>query len=84
MRCISVYTSDFSVFSDVYEQIIGTKLAENEEKVIEGVTFSDAGQVPDQYIEKMTAKREVVVITERERGITILQHGNLFEICLPA
>jgi hypothetical protein len=83
MKCISVYTRNFEQFSDIYEQIIDFPPAENEEKVVEGITVSDAGEVPDQYIERMRVKPEVVVMKEKKRGITILQHGNVFEICIP-
>jgi len=83
MKCISVYTKDFGLFSDIYELIMEAPPVENEEKIIEGVTVSDAGDVPDQYIERMRLKPEVVVMREKERNITILQHGEVFEICLP-
>lgn len=84
MRCISVYTKDFAAFSDIYEQVMDANLGENEELEFEGITVSDAGEVPTQYIEKMKTKPEVVVMTEKERGVTILQHGEVFEICIPA
>ncbi|WP_274650541.1 NAD/NADP transhydrogenase alpha subunit [Paenibacillus humicola] len=83
MKCISVYTRDFALFSDIYEQIIEASPGENEELVIEGVTVSGAGDVPEQYIERMRIKPEVVVMKEKERNVTILQHGDVFEICLP-
>lgn len=83
MKCISVYTRSFEVFSDIYPQIIESPPADNEEVVLEGVTVSGAGDVPDQYIERMRTKPEVVVMKEKGRGITILQHGNVFEICMP-
>ncbi|TYP72629.1 NAD/NADP transhydrogenase alpha subunit [Paenibacillus methanolicus] len=84
MKCISVYTKDFGLFSDIYEEIMEAPPAENEEKVIEGVTVSGAGEVPEQYIERMRVKPEVVVMREKERNVTILQHGDVFEICLPS
>ncbi|GGD64759.1 NAD/NADP transhydrogenase alpha subunit [Paenibacillus nasutitermitis] len=84
MKCISVYTKDFALFSDIYEQIMEAPPEENEEVIIEGVTVSGAGDVPDQYIERMRVKPEVVVMKERERSVTILQHGEVFEICLPS
>jgi len=83
MKCISVYTDNFELFSDIYEQVVDSPPGDNEEKVVEGVTVSDAGDVPDQYIERMRTKPEVVVMSERKRGITILQHGTVFEICIP-
>jgi hypothetical protein len=84
MKCISVYTNDFEVFSDIYEQILNTPLAENEEKLVEGITVMESGDVPDNYLERMKIKPEVVVMKVRDRDITILQHKNLFEIFLPA
>lgn len=43
MKCISVYTKDFEVFSDIYEKVLSTPLEENEEKQVEGVMVSDSG-----------------------------------------
>jgi len=83
MKCISVYTDNFEAFSDIYEQIIDSPPADNEDVVLEGITVSGSGEVPDQYIERMKVKPEVVVMREKHRGITILQHGNVFEICMP-
>jgi hypothetical protein len=83
MKCIAVYTSNFELFSDIYEQVINTPLEENEEKVIEGVTISESGAVPENYLQKMKAKPEVVVMKEKDRNITILQHGEVFEIFIP-
>lgn len=84
MKCISVYTRDFALFSDIYEQVMEAPPEENEEIVIEGVTVSGAGEVPEQYIERMRLKPEVVVMKEKERNIMILQHGEVFEICMPS
>lgn len=84
MKCISVYTNNFETFSDIYEQILESPPAENEELLVEGITVSDSGEVPEQYIERMRAKPEVVVMREKQRDIMILQHGNVFEICLPS
>lgn len=83
MKCISVYTDNFELFSDIYEQILESPPEENEDLVVEGVTVSGSGEVPQQYIERMRVKPEVVVMLEKQRGITILQHGNVFEICMP-
>ncbi|SDW60210.1 NAD/NADP transhydrogenase alpha subunit [Paenibacillus sp. CF384] len=83
MKCISVYTKDFALFSDIYEQIMESPPQENEDIIVEGVTVSGAGDVPDQYIERMRLKPECVVMKEKERNITILQHGEVFEICVP-
>lgn len=83
MKCISVYTDNFELFSDIFESVIDTPLGENEEKEIEGVTVSDSGDVPEHYLEKMKAKPEVVVMKVKARNITILQHGKVFEIFIP-
>jgi hypothetical protein len=71
------------VFSDIYEEVLKTPLKENEEKVIEGVTVSESGDVPEHYLEKMRTKPEVVVMKVRESDITILQHRDVFEIFIP-
>lgn len=83
MKCISVYTNNFDVFSDIYEQIIDTPLTEDEEQSLNGVTFSESGEVPGYYLQKMKTKPDVVVMKIRDRDITILQHGEMFEIMLP-
>jgi hypothetical protein len=83
MKCISVYTKNFEVFSDIYEKVLSTPLEDNEEKEIEGVTVSESGEVPDHYLERMKGKSDVVVMKVREKDITILQHGEVFEILLP-
>ncbi|CAH0122205.1 MULTISPECIES: NAD/NADP transhydrogenase alpha subunit [unclassified Paenibacillus] len=84
MRCISVYTNNFELFSDIYEQIIATPLQENEETEVEGITVSDSGEAPEHYLEKMKARPDVVVMKVKDRDITILQHGKVFEIFIPA
>lgn len=84
MKCISVYTDNFEAFSDIYEQIVEAPPADNEDVVLEGITVSGSGEVPEQYIERMRTKPEVVVMSEKGRGITILQHGDVFEICMPS
>ncbi|GLX68901.1 NAD/NADP transhydrogenase alpha subunit [Paenibacillus glycanilyticus] len=84
MKCISVYTNNFELFSDIFEQVLEAPPQENEDILVEGITVSGSGDVPDQYIERMRVKPEVVVMKEKERNIMILQHGNVFEICLPA
>jgi hypothetical protein len=83
MKCIAVYTNNFEVFSDIYEQVINTPLKENEEKEIEGILVSEAGEVPQNYLDKMKVKPEVVVMKVRDKDITILQHRDVFEIFLP-
>ncbi|MFF2482228.1 NAD/NADP transhydrogenase alpha subunit [Paenibacillus sp. NPDC058071] len=84
MKCISVYTNNFELFSDIYEQVLESPPQENEDILVEGITVSGSGDVPEQYIERMRQKPEVVVMREKERNIMILQHGNVFEIVLPA
>ncbi|MDP5273893.1 NAD/NADP transhydrogenase alpha subunit [Chengkuizengella axinellae] len=83
MKCITVYTKSFEEFSDIFEEILRTPLAEDEEKVIEGITVSDSGEVPMQYIDRMRDKPEVVVMKVKEEDITIFQHGEVFEILIP-
>lgn len=83
MKCISVYTKDFEVFSDIYEEILNTPFEENEEKEFEGVVVSEAGIVPDNYLDRMKVKPDVVVMKIKDTDITILQHGDVFEILLP-
>jgi hypothetical protein len=83
VKCIAVYTKNFGVFSDIYEEVLKTPLKENEEKVIEGVTVSESGDVPEHYLEKMRTKPEVVVMKVRDSDITILQHRDVFEIFIP-
>jgi len=83
MKCISVYTKDFEQFSDIFDKVLSTNLSENEETEVEGITVSESGSVPENYIDRMRAKRDVVVMKERERDITILQRGDVFEILIP-
>lgn len=83
MKCLSVYTSDFEVFSDIYEQILATTFADNEEKEVEGITVSESGDVPENYLDRMRNKPDVVVMKVKEKNITILQHGHVFEILIP-
>lgn len=83
MKCISVYTNNFEQFSDIFEQIMSTELKENEETVIEGITVSESGEVPENYLDKMRAKLEVVVMKVKDSDIVILQHGKVFEILIP-
>jgi hypothetical protein len=83
VKCIAVYTKNFGVFSDIYEEVLKTPLKENEEKIIEGVTVSESGDVPEHYLEKMKTKPEVVVMKVKDSDITILQHRDVFEIFIP-
>jgi hypothetical protein len=83
VRCISVYTNDFGVFSDIYEEIMRTPLNENEEQELEGVVFSDSGEIDEEYMKRLKDKPEVVVMRIKDTDITILQHGDVFEIFMP-
>ncbi|AOZ91273.1 NAD/NADP transhydrogenase alpha subunit [Paenibacillus crassostreae] len=83
MKCISVYTNNFEQFSDIFETIVDAEFAENEEKEVEGITVSHSGEVPEHYFERMSQKPEVVVMRDKSRGVTILQHGSVFEILIP-
>ena len=83
MKCIAVYTRDFEAFSDIYEKVLGTDWKDNEEVTIDGITVTESGEVPQHYIDKMKTKAGVVVMKEKTRDITILQHGNVFEIFIP-
>lgn len=83
MKCITVYTNSYEAFSEVYEQILNENLAEYEEKEVEGITISDAGSVPEEYIERMRSKPDVAVMTIKRKGVTIFQHGDVFEMLIP-
>lgn len=82
-RCITVYTKDYDRFSDVYEEILNTDFSDEEEKEIDGITFIASTDVPDDYIDRMREKQDAAIMNEKERGITIVQHGEVFEIFLP-
>lgn len=84
MKCISVYTDNFELFSDMFEKVIEIDLQENDERELEGITISDSGEVPQHYLERMSVKPEVVVMRDKDKGITILQHGKVFEILIPS
>jgi hypothetical protein len=83
LKCIAVYTKNFELFSDIYEEVISIPFKDNEERVIEGVTVSEAGEVPEHYIDRMKTKPDVVVMKVKSKDITILQHGDVFEIFIP-
>ncbi|MEI0738635.1 hypothetical protein VQ056_21620 [Paenibacillus sp. JTLBN-2024] len=46
MKCISVYTDNFELLSDIMDRVMETELAENEEKEFEG-GLPPLGDVPD-------------------------------------
>ncbi|MCM2999261.1 NAD/NADP transhydrogenase alpha subunit [Paenibacillus cellulositrophicus] len=83
MKCISVYTDNFEMFSDIFDAVVESKLSENEEKEVEGITVSHSGDVPEHYLDRMSVKPEVVVMKDKSRGLMILQHGKVFEILIP-
>ncbi len=83
MKCITVYTNSYETFSDIYETVLDEQLSDYEEKEIKGVTVSDSGGVPEEYVEKMRLRPDVAVMKIKPKGITILQHGEVFEILIP-
>lgn len=84
MKCVTVYTNEFEKFSDIFEQILVSDIPENEDTEIEGVTVGLVTEIPEEYIEQMRVKPEVVVMRDKKRNITILQHGKIFEIFIPS
>jgi hypothetical protein len=78
-----VYTKDFEVFSDIFERVLETPLADSEEREVEGVTVFESGDVPENYLDRMRNKPDVVVMKLKQKNITILQHGDVFEILIP-
>jgi hypothetical protein len=83
MKCIAVYTNNFEVFSDIYEKVLSMSLGDSEEAEVEGVMVSEAGSVPEHYVDRLRHKPDVVIMKEKDRDITILQRGQLFEILIP-
>ena len=83
MLCITVYTADFELFSDVLEEVLKADLQEDEERELSGVTVINAGEVPEHYLQKMSVKPDVVVMRDNDRNLTILQHGDMVEIIVP-
>lgn len=83
MRCVTVYTNEFEKFSDIFEQVLVSDIPENEDMEIEGVTVGSVSEIPEEYVEQMRLKPEVVVMRDKKRNITILQHGKIFEIFIP-
>jgi hypothetical protein len=83
MKCISVYTNDFAQFADIYEKVLATPIGDEEEKDVDGVTVNGSGEVPADYVERMKAKPDVVVMKLKDKGITVLQRGDVFEMLIP-
>jgi len=83
LRCISVYTGDYDRFSDLVDDILRMPPGENEEKLLDGIVIADSGETDAGYVDRLMRKPDVAVLKEKGRGITILQHGGVFEIFLP-
>ncbi|TVX92956.1 NAD/NADP transhydrogenase alpha subunit [Paenibacillus agilis] len=83
MKCISVYTDNFEQFSDIYLKLLEQPVQDDEEIEVDGVTVYGAGSVPEQYVDRMKQKNNVVVMRDKNQGIIILQHAKQFEILLP-
>ncbi|MBD8497544.1 NAD/NADP transhydrogenase alpha subunit [Paenibacillus arenosi] len=83
MKCISVYTDSFEQFSDIYLKLLEQPVQDDEEIEVDGVTVYGAGSVPEQYVDRMKQKNNVVVMRDKNQGIIILQHAKQFEILLP-
>ncbi|MCR8842890.1 MULTISPECIES: hypothetical protein [Paenibacillus] len=83
MKCISVYTDSFEQFSDIYLKLLEQPVQDDEEIEVDGVTVYGAGSVPEQYVDRMKQKNNVVVMRDKHQGIIILQHAKQFEILLP-
>lgn len=82
-KCVTVYTKDYELFSDLFEEIRNLELAPNEERVVNGITIADVGGVDNEYIDDMRIKPEVAVLRVRGTNMMILQHGDVFEILTP-
>ncbi len=82
-KCVTVYTKDYELFSDIFNEIRALDLEPNEEKVVQGVTVADVGGVDNEYIDTMRVKNEVAVLRVRGTDMMILQHGDVFELLTP-
>jgi hypothetical protein len=82
MKCLTVYTDNLTVLSDILPTVFTLSLGENEETQVEGITVSDVGEVPEDYVEKMKNKPEVAVLYTKNPPATILQHSNVFELLI--
>lgn len=83
MKCISVYTDQFDVFSDIYDRVRNTLLQDDEETIIGGVVVIESGSVPDHYLNRMRERPDVAVMQDKDQQVTILQRGDIFEILMP-
>jgi hypothetical protein len=79
-----VHTESIEVFSDLFKEVEKLTLTEGQETEVEGVKVSGGGQVDEEYVNEMRIKPEVAVLKVRNKNITILQHGGLFEVLIPA
>ena len=59
-------------------------LSDNEERELEGVVFSESNDIDEEYLKRLKDKPEVVVMKIKDTNITILQHGEVFEIFIPS
>jgi hypothetical protein len=82
-----VYTNDFEQFSELLPQCLTLELEDGQETTIADVVINHSGTVEEQYVEqyvgKMSARGDVVLMHDRERELTILQYGDKFELFLP-
>ncbi|MEX2104445.1 MAG: NAD/NADP transhydrogenase alpha subunit [Bacilli bacterium] len=83
MKCVTVYTRDYEVFSDIYSKIMENLPAEDEEKEIDGITVSDSGELSEEYITRMRNKQEVAILKITNSDVILVQHGEVFEILIP-
>jgi hypothetical protein len=87
MRCFTVYTNDFEKFSELLPQCLTLELEDGQETTIAEIVINHSGIVDetyvDQYVGKMSARGDVVVMHDRDRELTILQYGDKFELFLP-
>ncbi len=83
MKCVTVYTRDYEVFSDIYSKIMENLPTEDEEKEIDGITVSDSGELSEEYITRMRNKQEVAVLRITNSNVILIQHGEVFEILIP-
>lgn len=81
---ITVHTRDYEAFSDLFADLAGLSLSGEEEQQVSGITITNGGDVEAEYIQTMKTKPEVAVLRVRGQDTVILQHGDVFEILLPA
>lgn len=84
MNVLKVYTKNIEVFSDLYAGLENLNLSEGQETELEGVKVSGGGQVEEEYLDEMRVKLDVAVLKVKRQNVTILQHGDMFEVLTPA